>query len=140
MTLSIIIPIYNCGKYLDGLFQSLLPLGSDSDFEFIFVNDGSTDDSAEIIQQYLPKFKNTKYIYQENQGSSYARNAGIATATGDYIWYIDGDDEIDAQKVYELKKQMDSAPDIVEFQYDTIDLGGVKRQLSKPASMTLLLM
>jgi glycosyltransferase involved in cell wall biosynthesis len=124
MTLSIIVPIYNSEKYLEGLFQSLLPLSNDSAFEFIFVNDGSTDSSSDIIQHYLPYFKKQKYIYQENQGIAIARNVGVSHAKGDYIWYIDGDDEIYAPNVYEVKNQIDDSSDIIEFQYDTMVFGG----------------
>ena len=89
-TISVIVPVYNTGKYLKTCLNSLVNQ-TFHDIEIICVNDGSTDKSAEIVQQY----HNIKIINQKNQGLSVARNAGIEAATGEYIGFVDSDDWVD---------------------------------------------
>ena len=95
MKLSIIIPIYNTGNYLrkcidSCLNQDILP----SEYEIILVNDGSTDESNFICEEYKEKFANIYYLQQKNSGQSVARNNGFEFAKGEYIWFIDSDDWI----------------------------------------------
>lgn len=93
--LSIIIPVYNSGKYiarcLDSIIKSGLPLNN---IEIIIINDGSTDNSLHIIKSEISKFPNHKLISQANQGAGAARNTGIKNSVGQYIWFIDSDDYI----------------------------------------------
>ena len=95
MKLSIIIPMYNAEKYiadcLDSILNSDLPKG---EYEVIIVNDGSKDKGPEIAQDYVSKHENFRYLTQENQGQSVARNYGIKEAQGDYLWFVDSDDKI----------------------------------------------
>lgn len=91
---SIIVPIYNCEKYLDEAIQSLLNQGI-KECEFILVNDGSTDNSLNIANEYKKLDSRIKIINQVNQGVSVARNTGIEAAQGEYIGFIDGDDWIE---------------------------------------------
>lgn len=95
MVLSIILPVYNVGPYIERCLESLVKqdLGYDR-YEIIAVNDGSTDNSRDIIVKYKNKYSNVFLIDQENQGVSAARNAGIAAARGEYILFIDPDDYI----------------------------------------------
>ncbi|HJS00822.1 MAG TPA: glycosyltransferase, partial [Flavobacterium sp.] len=95
MLLSIIVPVYNVENYLRRCLNSLLDqdLCLD-DYEIIIVNDGSTDSSLRIAQEYGNKFSSIKIISQENQGLSEARNVGIRNALGQYIYFIDSDDFI----------------------------------------------
>ena len=96
LNLSIIVPVYNCAPYLERCFKSLLPLyQSDFCFEVIFVNDGSTDNSLEILNIIKSNNDNINVISQENQGSSGARNAGLEVAKGSFIQFIDSDDRVD---------------------------------------------
>lgn len=91
---SIIVPIYNCEKYLDEAIESLLNQ-SIRECEFILVNDGSTDKSLEIANKYKSLDSRVKVIDKINQGVSVARNSGVEVAEGQYIGFIDGDDWID---------------------------------------------
>lgn len=88
---SVIIPVYNAAKFLDDCVQSLLKQTL-KECEFIFVNDGSTDNSLQIVQQYSLKDERIIVIDQENKGISIARNNGIEIATGAYIGFMDNDD------------------------------------------------
>ena len=83
---SIIIPVYNTSKYLSICFDSLLDQGFDN-YEVVVINDGSTDNSEDIINQYKSKFRNFKYIKQENSGLSVSRNNGVLNAEGDYLLF-----------------------------------------------------
>ncbi len=85
---SIIIPNYNHARYLRDAVQSVLEQ-SYRNFEIIVVDDGSTDDSRAIAAEFGEQIR---YIWQENQGLSAARNTGIATASGEYIGLLDADD------------------------------------------------
>lgn len=92
--LSIIIPVYNLedsiGFCLDSCLRQDIP-----EYEIVCVDDGSTDNSAEVINSYIKKFPDKVRLYQKpNGGVSSARNFGIGKATGEWIWFIDGDDYI----------------------------------------------
>ena len=95
MKLSIVIPVYNVEKYVSECLDSCLEQNVDiTDYEIIIVNDGSTDNSANLINLYA-KQSNIIIINQENLGLSAARNAGIKIAKGEYIWIVDSDDWIE---------------------------------------------
>lgn len=93
MNLSIIIPIYNGEKYLrdclDTIFKTHL-----LDYEIIAVNDGSTDNSLEILKYYNQRYPFLKIINQTNSGVAVARNTGIKIAQGNYITFVDADDYV----------------------------------------------
>lgn len=91
---SIIVPVYNIEKYLAKCLDSLINQTLE-DIEIICVNDGSTDNSAEILNEYAQKDSRIKIINQENAGLSAARNTGINAANGEYIGYVDSDDWVD---------------------------------------------
>ena len=93
--LSVIIPVYNCEKYLDECLSSLTRQGlNDKEYEVLIVNDGSTDKSAEIALSYCEKYHNFHLLNQKNQGVSAARNKGLDSARGKYIAFIDSDDYV----------------------------------------------
>lgn len=95
MRLSVIIPVYNTGAYLAACINSCLDQDIPSDdYEIILVNDGSTDDSAEIIEEYWSEYPNVRVHSQRNCGLSVARNVGLDMARGDYLWFVDSDDMI----------------------------------------------
>lgn len=96
--LSIVVAVYNGEKFLPHFFDSLLAQNL-SNWELIVVNDGSKDNSEDVIRQYQDKFSNFKMLTQENQGVSVARNTGMLEATGQYITFPDIDDEI-SPKMY----------------------------------------
>jgi len=101
--ISIIVPVYNIeahvGKCLDSIINQTF-----TDFEVIVINDGSTDKSGDICDEYAKKDKRIKVVHQGKKGVSVARNEGINRATGDFIGFVDGDDYIDRtmyKKLYE---------------------------------------
>lgn len=91
---SIIIPVYNVGRYLNKCLDSIITQ-SFSDYELILVNDGSDDDSLDICRFYERKDKRIKVFDQINQGASAARNKGLIHASGNYVMFVDSDDWID---------------------------------------------
>lgn len=98
--ISVIVPIYNVGDYLEQCIHSICNQTYEN-LEIILVDDGSTDRSGEICDEYARRDERVKVIHKENGGASDARNAGIVAATGDYISFIDGDDWID-KNMYEV--------------------------------------
>ena len=101
MIFSIIIPIYNVAKYLPKCLDSVLGQ-SFTDFEVICVNDGSTDDSLSVLEQYAARDARIKVISQANGGLSAARNTGINNAHGKYILFLDSDDWIESNTLQVL--------------------------------------
>ena len=90
---SVIIPVHNSEKYLAVCVESVMCQG-DQRMEIILVDDGSTDLSGKIADEYAKKEKRIKVIHQENGGASAARNAGLDIAQGEYIVLLDSDDWI----------------------------------------------
>src|ERR1700752_3699749 len=88
---SIIIPCYNAEKYIDRSIESILNQ-TYKDFEIIIINDGSTDNSEEVIKKYLTLDNRVKYLKQVNQGVSATRNKGIELAKGEILAFLDSDD------------------------------------------------
>ena len=97
--LSIIIPCYNVADYLIGTIDSLRNLKDAEDCEFIFINDGSTDNTLAIIQDFEKQDKRVRVINQENAGVSAARNAALKIAKGKYFIPLDGDDKLQPSAV-----------------------------------------
>jgi len=95
LEISIIIPVYNCDKYLDTCIQSIL-MQSFSNFEVICIDDNSTDNSLFILERYAKKDERIKIlINDENKGSGYSRNKALDIANGKYIFFLDSDDWIE---------------------------------------------
>lgn len=91
--ISLIIPVYNTAKYLDKLFSSI-ERQSFKDFEVLVIDDGSTDDSPKICDDWAARDSRFKIIHQKNAGQSAARNAGIDAATGNFLAFADSDDDV----------------------------------------------
>lgn len=91
---SIIIPVYNVEKYLRDCLDSVLDQTRQDDCEVICINDGSTDECLNILNEYKLRYKNLIVIDQTNSGTAVARNAGLKIAKGEYIWFVDSDDWI----------------------------------------------
>ncbi len=115
MKFSLIVPVYNVENYLDKCLNSIF-LNNYKDYEVIIVNDGSTDNSEKIINEYVSKYSNIVYIKQKNKGLSSARNAGVKKAKGDYILFIDSDDYIEKDLLNTLNKNLTDSPDILRYQ------------------------
>ena len=93
MILSIVVPVYNVEQYLPKCLESLLDQDlSKDEYEIVLVDDGSTDGSGEICDEFALKEGNVKVVHQKNQGLSVARNVGTQVAKGKYIQYVDSDD------------------------------------------------
>ena len=88
---SVILPVYNVSEYLRQCMDSIVGQTL-KDIEIICVDDGSTDDSLEILKEYEAKDKRVKVIEQKNAGAGAARNNGLAIATGEYLSFLDSDD------------------------------------------------
>ena len=109
MKVSVIVPVYNVYEYLNKCLDSLV-CQSLKDIEIIVVNDGSTDDSQKIIDEYQKKYHNIKSYIKKNSGLSDTRNMGIKYASGEYIAFVDSDDSVRSdmyEKMYEKAKSGD---------------------------------
>ena len=116
MKISVIIPTYNRKKTLARAIQSVINQ-SLSPFEILIIDDGSNDGTEEWVKE---NFQNIKYIYQNNHGVSSARNIGIENAYGDWVAFLDSDDEWLPNKLYEQVKAIDSNPEIKFFHTNEI--------------------
>ena len=99
--ISIVVPIYNVEKYLKKCLNSIINQ-TYKNLEIILVDDGSTDDSGKICDEYAKNDKRIKVIHKKNGGLSDARNAGLDICTGDYIGFVDSDDYIELNMYEEL--------------------------------------
>lgn len=97
---SIIVPVYNAEKYLSRCLDSLVEQNL-SDIEIIVVNDGSSDSSIKILEEYRQKDNRIKIIHKTNEGVSSARNLGVELAVGEFIGFVDSDDWVD-KEMYEV--------------------------------------
>lgn len=105
MFLSFVVPVYNSMEYLPECLDSLMDQDiSQDEYEIICVNDGSTDESINVLQKYQGQYRNIVVIDQENCGVSIARNNGLKIAQGEYIWFIDSDDFILRNILSELRE------------------------------------
>lgn len=116
MKISVIIPTFNRKKTLGRAIQSVSDQ-SLSPFEILIIDDGSNDGTKEWVKE---SFQDIKYIYQNNQGVSSARNKGIKYAYGDWIAFLDSDDEWLPSKLYEQVKAIGSNPEIKFFHTNEI--------------------
>lgn len=101
--ISIIIPVYNCEKYLNNCLDSIMKQ-TYRNFEVIIVDDGSTDNSSNIYRYYEENYDEVKIIKQKNSGVSSARNKGIDSAIGEYLLFIDSDDMIKEDMLNKMYK------------------------------------
>lgn len=113
-TISLVVPVYNVKEYIHACVNSLLAQ-TYSDFELILVNDGSTDESGLICDEYAMLDERIKVIHQNNLGVSFARNEGLRHATGGYVAFIDSDDLVLPDYLKVLKSCIDKTnADIVK--------------------------
>lgn len=114
--LSIVMPAYNVEKYIKKCIESVVNQNTKYNYELIIVNDGSTDDTEDIIKKF--DSNKIKYIKQENQGLSGARNTGIENAVGKYITFIDSDDIMEENAIeIMMDAMMKESADIVVGSY-----------------------
>lgn len=117
---AIIIPIFNVEKYVHKTINSVTNQ-TEKDIEIILVDDGSTDGSGKICDEYALKDERIRVIHKTNGGLSSARNAGIKVASSDYIMLLDGDDFLNAYAVSILNETMEKYPsDFIQFHYQEV--------------------
>lgn len=107
---SVIVPVYNAENYIEDCCENLLNQTYE-DYEVIFVNDGSTDNSQRMLENLASKYDKIQIITQENQGQAIARNAGIKQSKGDFLCFVDIDDGISKEmleKMMEAQKESDA--------------------------------
>lgn len=118
VAISVLVPVYNVEKTLDRCIQSILNQ-TFKDFEIILVNDGSTDNSGKLCDDYSEKYDNIRVIHKPNEGLGPTRNVGIKEAKGEFIYHCDSDDWIKEdllEKVY--AKITETNSDVAVFGYD----------------------
>ena len=130
--LSIIIPLYNCEKYikqcLDTIFRQEM---NGSDFEVIVIDDGSKDSGYSLASEYAKRYQNIIVIKQENQGVACARNNALEKATGDYVTFVDADDMLVFGSLGKLIKiAVDNKADIVKAAHKEVSEDAVYEDFS----------
>lgn len=134
-TTSIIVPVYNAENYLSRCVDSILKQ-TFSDFELIFIDDGSPDSSGTLCDEYSKKDKRIKVIHQKNQGVSAARQKGLDNATGEYVIHADPDDWVEPNWLEELyKKAVETNADIVSCDYFIESRYGSNYKSERPTSL-----
>tara|TARA_B100000963_G_C22625599_1_gene672146 strand:+ start:152 stop:1060 length:909 start_codon:yes stop_codon:yes gene_type:complete len=106
-SVSFVVPVFNKSSYLEHVIKSIFSQNGDFEKEYIFVDDGSTDDSLKILKKETRKFKNCKIISQKNKGSANATNVGINLAKMKYIKFLDADDVILSNATFCLLKLLE---------------------------------
>ena len=117
MKLSVVIPVYNVAKYLPECLESILNQ-SFKDLEIICVNDGSTDNSLDVLKEYNAKDNRVVIIDKQNEGSGVARNTGIDKAQGEYLYFVDSDDWLEDNCLEKIINKAD------ELKTDILIFGG----------------
>lgn len=124
MKLSIVIPVYNSREFLHNAVESVLS-DEGSDWELILVNDGSTDGSGQLCEQYALEDSRVRVIHQENRGPGGARNTGLENARGAYLFFVDSDDGLNPGALGVIRQALDKwMPDILTFDYLADDGAG----------------
>lgn len=127
--LSIIIPVFNVEDYVEKCYSSISEDFDRSQYEIIFINDGSTDQSLSVINNIAKNNSNVKVVSQINQGLSVARNTGLSVAAGKYIIFLDSDDWLNFSVIWDLmlfaiKKDLDLLSYRLEyFDKNSISIG-----------------
>lgn len=122
--ISVVVPVYNIAKYLPKCIESIIKQTYNA-IEILLINDGSTDESGKICDEYAQKDDRIKVIHQNNQGISATRNVGIKASTCDYIVFIDSDDYINEdyiETLYNCIKKTNS--DVASVNYNVVNSDG----------------
>jgi glycosyltransferase involved in cell wall biosynthesis len=130
MRLSVIIPVYNVEAYIEKCVQSLRQQDIDkSQYEIIIINDGSPDNSRDVVIRLMRQHDNIVFIDQENKGVSLARNAGIDKAKGKYLLFIDPDDYIEQNSIARVLAAADQQQAQIAFLgFSFLDENGVVKK------------
>ena len=118
--LTVVIPVYNVEKYLKRCIDSIL-IQEWKNYEIILVDDGSTDNSPQICEDYAKAYDIISVIHKENGGLSEARNTGISNAEGEYVYFLDSDDWIEPNTFSDLAEVIESDQyDIISFNQEFV--------------------
>lgn len=113
--ISVIVPVYNTEKYVERCLNSIISQATNN-FEIIVVNDGSTDNSEEIVKRYVEQYPDIIKLYsQSNGGLSSARNYGISKATGEYLCFVDSDDYLAEDLFNNLESYITKGLDLIKY-------------------------
>lgn len=126
MMLSIIIPVYNVQDYLARCLRSIIIDNECQDnYEIILIDDGSTDNSSKICDDYAKNYSWIKVIHKENGGLSEARNTGINCANGDYLMFVDSDDYLERLSLVKIVRNLKkNNPDVLIGKSRVVDENG----------------
>lgn len=120
MKLSIIIPVYNAEAQIRQCLDSILDQKFE-DYELLLINDGSTDHSGNICNEYAGKDSRIKVYHQKNAGVSAARNKGLENSTGEWITFVDSDDYIRENYFFDIEKNVNADWILVNIEREIID-------------------
>ncbi|MCQ2346452.1 MAG: glycosyltransferase [Paludibacteraceae bacterium] len=135
MFLSIIIPCYNVASFLPRTIAGLKDLKDADDVEFIFINDGSADNTLQLIQHFAQDDARVRVINQDNQGVSTARNNALAIAKGDFLLCLDGDDFIESSTVATIRRYCQDCDILVAPVNIVTEQSSVKQTLNIPCGV-----
>lgn len=125
---SVIIPVYNIERYVNKAIESAINQ-TEKDIEIILVDDGSTDCSGEICDEYADKDNRIKVIHKSNGGLSSARNSGTRVASAEFVMYLDGDDYLRCDAVQRTLEVMQKyRSDFIQFEYQEIKDGEIPEE------------
>ena len=132
MILSIILTVYNKEPFLRRALEALLNQEGavDEDYEVLAVNDGSTDSSAIILEEYAQSYNRVRILTQQNQGLSMARNNGVDEALGEYVWFVDADDVIALNSVKLICEAVVSHPEVIPIYAKTEGIKKVRNAIN----------
>ena len=129
MKLSVIVPVYNTAAWLPKCLNSLIDADKDGAYQIICVNDGSTDSSAAILEEYRSRFPDLiRVIETPNGGLGHARNTGLDAAEGDYVLFVDSDDYLTPGAISEMLALLEENPgiDLAVFDLVHVDAAGTE--------------
>ena len=132
MKLSIVLTVYNKEPFLRRALDALLNQEGtyEGDYEVLAVNDGSTDGSSAILEEYAQRDGRVRILTQQNQGLSMARNNGVEPALGEYIWFVDADDTFSPRSVRLICDAMISQPDVIPIYAVTDGIDKVRNRVN----------
>lgn len=130
MKVSVIVPVYNVSGYIEACIDSILSQ-SYRDMEIILVNDGSTDDSGDILRRYAASDPRIFAFNKPNGGLSDARNYGFERSSGELIAFVDGDDLLEADTLSENVPYFEKSNSLDALQYPVVDYFGTSRAVKR---------
>ncbi len=131
MIFSVVIPIYNAEKHIRHSLDSILRQ-DERNFEVVIVNDGSTDQSGPIADEYAGRDARIRVIHQENKGSFHARCVALGEARGEFVVFVDADDSLRPDALSTLKSELSGSDmDIIIYRAETVSASGQRALLRK---------